>query len=1054
MIMVYKILKILKITGLVAILGIIEIFVFSNFAKAATVYVSNSATNGYQIGNDANTYAQAQSKDTPWLTVTKAVSSAVSNGDTVVINDGTYNEASFVGPARSSLTINSENDYGAIIRNNLAAQTRVFHVGAAATGLTLGKVVLDANNDDTYCMTFDSTNPVSSLTINGTKFLNPTSYFMTGSRLVNLTMSGDWIAQSSQSGTGFSLSPNAAGDYNISDGTITQTGITAGSTYAWAQTPSVTGNNFTISHVTINRTTSNGSSLSGIYSYGPSTVSIHDNSFSYSGATVVSAITVPNHTTITVTACSVYNNTGDLNGTDNYAIFVGNDSAPTVPTNIQNALIYGNNITGTNHGYAIGYITGGKIYNNYADSLVIGVLTKYSTSSQVYNNIINNPGAGGGLYAKGGTDTLFYNNTIIEGIDTTAGPLRVTENATDIVYKNNIVYSEQANSTFVTVAVGSDATFDRNIYYSTQAISATAWIYQGSGYSTLTLWQAAGHDANSLSSNPLFISSSNLNLQATSPAIDAGEDLNLATDYVAESRYDMPSVTNTGSAGSYAITYTDIGAYEYITPPDPTLTSTTHSSESTWYNTISPVTMTFTSPYDTGAKAINTDFKYLINQTLVPGLAAVKAGTALDDAVTFDASGSILADGTWYVHAIAQNEATTTVYSTNYDTFTVKYDATDPSVSISDLDSAANSTPTFNWSGSDATSGVASYTLYIDGVQKYSGSDTSYTVSSGVSCGDHTWYVKATDNATNDSDSSTDSFTVYCGGGGGHHSNFSSILTPPEFGFRVIINNGEKITKSSLVNLKLFGGPDAKKMAISLTGDFTDAGQEDYQDTKQINLCPQANCQDKEYVVYIKFYNQYGKSSDIVSAKINLASAPEILPPEAKFSQDLKPGVSNSQVRDLQKFLNQNDYQLSQSGPGSPGRETDYFGPLTAQALAKFQKANSLNEDGYLGPITRQFINSLYSPLAEETPIKTLTIFIAPLYLGLKSEDVSRLQTLLASQPAIYPEGLVTGYFGPLTLKAVQRFQLEYKIITNQSDPGFGYVGPKTRAKLQEVFGK
>lgn len=1049
--------KVLDISGVKLMLVItfvfIGLFFVFNFAKAATVYVSNSATNGYQIGNDANTYAQAQSKDTPWLTVTKAVSSAVSNGDTIVINDGTYNEASFVGPARSNLTINSENDYGAIIRNNLAAQTRVFHVGAAATGLILGKVVLDANNDDTYCMTFDSTNPVSSLTINGTKFLNPTSYFMTGSRVVNLTMSGSWVAESSQSGTGFSLSPNAAGNYNISNGTITQTGITAGSTYAWAQTPSVTGNNFNISNITISRTTSNGSSLSGIYSYGPSTVSIHDNSFSYSGATVVSAITVPNHPSITVTACSVYNNTGDLNGTDNYAIFVGNDSAPSVHTNIQNALIYGNNITGTNHGYALGYVTGGKIYNNYADSLVIGVLAKYTTSTQVYNNIINNPGAGGGLYAKGGTDTLFYNNTIIEGVDTTAGPLRVTENATDIVYKNNIVYSEQANSAFVTVAVGSDATFDRNIYYSTQGLSATAWIYQGTGYSTLALWQAAGHDANSLSSNPLFISSSNRNLQAASPAIDAAEDMNQSTDYVGESRYDMPSIANTGSAGSYTITYTDIGAYEYITPPDPTLTSTTHSSESTWYNSISPVTISFTSPYDNVGKAATTDFKYLINQTLAPGAAAVKAGTALDDAVTFDASGSILSDGTWYVHTIAQNEATTTVYSTNYDTFTVKYDATNPSVSISDLGSEANSTPTFNWSGSDATSGIAAYTLYIDGIQKYSGSDTSYTASYGISCGDHTWYVKATDNASNDSDSSTDSFTVFCGGGG-HHPNFSSILTPPEFGFRVIINDGTKSANSSLINLKLFGGSDAKKMAISLTGDFKDAGQEDYKDTKQINLCPMTNCQDREYTVYVKFYNQYGKASDIVSAKINLVLAPKILPPEAKFSKDLKPGASDSQVKDLQKFLNQNGYKLADTGPGSPDNETDYFGPLTLRALTQFQKDNSLGERGYVGSNTRQFINSFASPPKEESDTGPLATFTTPLYLGLRSDDVARLQELLATKPEIYPEGLVTGYFGLLTLKAVQKFQLQYKIIDNQSDPGFGYVGPKTREKLQEIFKK
>jgi peptidoglycan hydrolase-like protein with peptidoglycan-binding domain len=63
------------------------------------------------------------------------------------------------------------------------------------------------------------------------------------------------------------------------------------------------------------------------------------------------------------------------------------------------------------------------------------------------------------------------------------------------------------------------------------------------------------------------------------------------------------------------------------------------------------------------------------------------------------------------------------------------------------------------------------------------------------------------------------------------------------------------------------------------------------------------------------------------------------------------------------------------------------------------------------------------------------------------------LQTLLATKPEIYPEGLITGYFGQLTKKAVQKFQLNYKVVGSKNDPGFGFVGPKTRAKLQEIFG-
>jgi len=66
------------------------------------------------------------------------------------------------------------------------------------------------------------------------------------------------------------------------------------------------------------------------------------------------------------------------------------------------------------------------------------------------------------------------------------------------------------------------------------------------------------------------------------------------------------------------------------------------------------------------------------------------------------------------------------------------------------------------------------------------------------------------------------------------------------------------------------------------------------------------------------------------------------------------------------------------------------------------------------------------------------------LYSGLASPDVKNLQQLLSNYPDIYPESLITGYYGNLTKQAVQRFQIKYNI-TNKSDSAYGYVGPKTR---------
>ena len=67
-------------------------------------------------------------------------------------------------------------------------------------------------------------------------------------------------------------------------------------------------------------------------------------------------------------------------------------------------------------------------------------------------------------------------------------------------------------------------------------------------------------------------------------------------------------------------------------------------------------------------------------------------------------------------------------------------------------------------------------------------------------------------------------------------------------------------------------------------------------------------------------------------------------------------------------------------------------------------------------------------------------VFEKDLYYGLVSEEVKCLQLFLANLgPEIYPEKLITGYYGPLTMAAVQRYQALKGIMTT------GYFGPLTR---------
>jgi len=79
--------------------------------------------------------------------------------------------------------------------------------------------------------------------------------------------------------------------------------------------------------------------------------------------------------------------------------------------------------------------------------------------------------------------------------------------------------------------------------------------------------------------------------------------------------------------------------------------------------------------------------------------------------------------------------------------------------------------------------------------------------------------------------------------------------------------------------------------------------------------------------------------------------------------------------------------------------------------------------------------------------------FSEQLYRGLRHSQVSELQKFLSQYPDLYPEKLVTGYFGPLTESAVQRFQVKYNVVQfgNPETTGFGRVGPKTFFKLNEV---
>ena len=96
------------------------------------------------------------------------------------------------------------------------------------------------------------------------------------------------------------------------------------------------------------------------------------------------------------------------------------------------------------------------------------------------------------------------------------------------------------------------------------------------------------------------------------------------------------------------------------------------------------------------------------------------------------------------------------------------------------------------------------------------------------------------------------------------------------------------------------------------------------------------------------------------SATIPATPSAPAAPSSTAFTRDLEVGGTGDDVLALQQFLNANGFQVSDSGPGSPGNETSTFGGLTRAALAKFQAANGITPSvGYFGPKTRVFIQGM-----------------------------------------------------------------------------------------------
>lgn len=144
---------------------------------------------------------------------------------------------------------------------------------------------------------------------------------------------------------------------------------------------------------------------------------------------------------------------------------------------------------------------------------------------------------------------------------------------------------------------------------------------------------------------------------------------------------------------------------------------------------------------------------------------------------------------------------------------------------------------------------------------------------------------------------------------------------------------------------------------------------------------------------------------------------------------------------------------LIAEGHLSAGNATGYFGPLTLAAVKSFQQKYGIASQGVpghgrVGPKTRIKLGALSKvsvfPLQPFGP--TISGKAATLMRGSKNAVVARLQQLLITE-GFLAAGNATGLFGPRTEQAVKIYQCQ-KGIACAGQPGYGTVGPKTRASL------
>lgn len=385
------------------------------------------------------------------------------------------------------------------------------------------------------------------------------------------------------------------------------------------------------------------------------------------------------------------------------------------------------------HTIMFGYSKNAKIHHNKLFGVAIGVVQKgddqindYGSGYFAYNIITELSGEA--FYSTSHRNDEYYNNTIYRSRKTATQLVFFTKDgdspngSTGGIVKNNILYGD-ATTRLVWVDSNSVTGFvsNNNNYYSTSP-GTYFGVVGSNNYTTWENWRAT-YDSDSINSNPLFVNpTSDFSLQHTSPAINAGTNVGLTTDFEG----------NPKSGPNF-----DIGAYEF---QDSTKPTTSADIVSGTYNSVQSVALAC----DDGV-GVGCDKTYYT----LTGIDPTTSSTVYSGAI------SIPDNATTVLKFFSRDRNENSETPIKSKTYTI--DTTFPQTSIDSNPNTIISTNSaiFTFSASE----TATFQCKMDS-STYASCSTPKNYTS-LSEGAHTFYVKATDTATNeDTTPASYTFTV------------------------------------------------------------------------------------------------------------------------------------------------------------------------------------------------------------------------------------------------------------------------------------------------------